>query len=227
MKLTAFIFAVGVSVSCLGAEQTTVRDRAYTFLEKNVIGRSQKTTLDGTLNSDGVEYAVHFEATVKWDKLKKTEEGLEFDETRDIKQTSTQLDKAGKPVGTPINTDRVVVHHHALAERATVKALMGVTNVTANSLEDPTGKAFVTMAELSPDDKELYLYQSMAGFSEASLDGKNMIPVATASEATLFLDKNGKLHTNETVKFYKVDVNKDFAREELNRFNFSASEISR
>jgi len=80
------------------------------------------------------------------------------------------------------------------------------------------------MIELSADSKELYLYTSTAGYSEASLDGKTIIPVATATEGTLFLDKKGKLQLAETLKFYKVNVNKDFSRDELNRFNLSASE---
>ncbi len=83
------------------------------------------------------------------------------------------------------------------------------------------------MVEISDDGRELYIYESLAGFSESSLDGKNLYPVATASSATLFVNKDGKLQTDETLKFYKVDVNKDFAREEINRFNLSAIELTR
>ncbi len=219
-----FILVLLLGLSSLQTEASplALRDRVATFLKKNVMGRTQTLSTEGTLDADGVSYLVKFQATISWDKLNETEEGLTFQETRDIKQTSTELDKAGKPVGQPINTDREVVREYAL--RPAADLLSGMTTISKNTLEDPTGTGFVTMAELSADDKELYLYESMAGFSEASLDGKNTIPVATSSAATLFLDKNGKLQTHETLKFYKVDVNKDFAREELHRFNLAASE---
>lgn len=219
-----FIFALGATA--MAAEpQVSVRDRAFQFLDKNMMGRTQQVATEGTLESEGVTYQVKFSATIKWEKLEKTEEGLTFEETRDIKQTSTKPATATAPAET-IVTDRVVVHRYALAEKQTTKSLVGVATVTKNTLEDPTGKAFITMLELSPDNKEVYLYQSLAGFAEASLDGKTVIAVASASDATFFLDNKGKLQTNETLKFYKVNVNKDFAREEVSRFNLSAFEVN-
>jgi len=223
-------FAVGICVFFFGAislaaEPPSVRDRVFTFLEKNMMGRTQQTALEGTLESDGQKYQVKFSATIKWDKLEKTEEGIIFEETRDIKQTSTKVGGTGGAADV-YNTDRVVVHRYSLSERETAKALGGYAAVTKDTLEDPTGKAFETMVDLSPDNKELYVYQSLVGFAERSLDGKTVIPVADAASATYFLDSKGKLQTNETLKFYKVDVNKDFARQEIHRFNVNAAEVN-
>jgi len=225
MKFAICGFALAFGAVAFAADAPSTRDRVFQFLEKNVMGRTQQLATEGTIEAEGATYQVKFSATIKWDKLEKTEEGLTFEETRDIKQSNIKRGAAGKAEETV--TDRVVVFRHALGERETAKALVGVSNMTKNTLEDPTGKASVTMIELSTDDKELYLYQSLAGFGEASLDGKTIIPVANASEATLSLDAQGKLNTNETIKFYKVDVNKDFAREELHRFNLSAVEVKK
>lgn len=209
-----------------GPDQPSLQDRAFQFFQKNVTGRTQQVSTRGTIKSNGAEYLVTFKALIKWENLQKTDNGLVFDQTRDIQQSAVKLDH-GQPSGPVIKTDRVVVFHYALAERATSKSLVGLSTMTKNTLEDPTGKGFVVMVELSDDNKELYLYESEAGFSEGSLDGKSTVPVATASEATLFLDKNGKLEMNETLKFYKVDVNKDFAREEVDRFNLSGTEVTK
>jgi hypothetical protein len=225
MKLQILFFCCAFSAYSFAADKASVRDRIADFLQKNVVGRSQTLSTEGTLSSDGATYVVKFEAKISYANLEKTEEGLTFEETRDIKQTNTKLDATGKPTGEPFKTDRTVVHRYSVAERQTVNALVGVTNVVKSTLEDPTGKAFVTMIDLSDDNKQLYIYESMAGFAEASLDGKNVVPVATASDATLFLDANGKLQTNETLKFFKVNVNKEFAREEISRFNLSAAEV--
>ncbi len=225
MKLAVCVFAFSMSALSSAVETPSIRDNVFQFLEKNVIGRTQKLATEGTIESDGATLQVKFSATIKWDKLEKTEEGLIFEETREIKQTNIKRDASGKPEET--NTDRVVVLRHALSERETAKALVGISNMTKNTLEDPTGKGSITMIELSTDNKELYFYQSLAGFGEASLDGKTIVPVANASEATFFLDKAGKLTTNETIKFYKVNVNKDFTREEIHRFNISAVEVSK
>jgi len=227
MKLLFLFLAIGLSTFSEGVEPPSVRDRVFQFLQKNVIGRTQTLVTDGTIASEGEDFLIDFQATIDWAKLEKTKEGLTFEETRVIKQTSTKIDKAGKPVGPPVNTDRTVVHQYALTERVTTKSLVGLVTITKNTLEDEdsTGKGSVVMIDLSPDDKTLYLFTSMAGFTEASIDGKNIVPVANATEATFFIDAKGKLQTLETVKFYKVDVNKDFARQELSRFNISASEV--
>lgn len=222
MRLAALFLAAGLNSYCLAAP--SIGERAFKFLEKNVAGRALKTATKGTLSSDGQDFLVQYESTSKWDKLKRTPEGLTIEETRTIKQSSTLLDKANKPTGAPISTDRVVTFRYSLGERATANSLVGLTQMTANSLEDPTGHGFITMVEMSPDNKELYLYHSTAGFTEASLDGKNTVPVAAATESTFFVDKYGKLQTADTMKFYKVDVNKGFARQELNRFNLSSTE---
>jgi hypothetical protein len=81
------------------------------------------------------------------------------------------------------------------------------------------------MLELKEDGSELYLYESLAGFAESSLNGRDLIPVASAAESTLFLDPAGKLQTLQTLKFYKVNVNKNLEREEVYRFNLSVSEV--
>jgi hypothetical protein len=224
MKRALLVFALGLNTFSFGATAPSVRDRVFDFLQNKVAGRTQVMDTEGTLTSDGAEYLVQFQASINWGGLRKTAEGLVFEETRDIKQSSTKLDAQGKPVGAPVKADRTIVHQYALSERATTGSLVGIATVTKNTLEDPTGQGFVTMIELSADDKELYLYGSTAGFTEASLDGKNIIPVANAFEATLFQDKHGKLQLNETLKFYKVNVNKDFSRDEIHRFTLSASE---
>jgi hypothetical protein len=223
MKLALILFSTALGSLCTAA-QPSIGDRAFNFLKMNMMGRVQEVSTEGTLTSEGEEYLVRFEAKIKWDGLTRTPEGLLFNETRDIKQTSTKIDKAGKTVGTPINTDRVVVHHYALGERPATGAMVGVTTVAQSSLEDPTGKAFVTMVQLSDDNKEFYVYQSMAGYAEASLDGKDTIPVSTASEATFSLNKKGKLQTVETLKFYKVELGNGHQRKETNRFNLFAIE---
>jgi len=225
MKLGIFVFAIAFCSVTFAAEATATRDRVFQFLDKNVIGRTQQVATEGTIESDGATYQAKFSAVIKFDKLEKTEEGLTFEETRDIKQTTTKRNLAGK--AEEAVSDRVVVIRHAVSERETTKSLVGVSTMTKNTLEDPTGKASVTMIELSTDGKELYVYQSQAGFSEASLDGKTIVPVAHATTATMFLDQAGKLNTNETIKFYKVDINKDFAREELHRFNLSMVQVSK
>ena len=212
-----------VSSLALG-DNLSLRERAYQFVEKNLVGKTQVLSTEGNVSTDGEEYLVQFNATISWGNLEKTDEGLVFEETRDIKQTNTKLDASGKPTSQIVKTDRVVVHRYAVSERQTTNSLVGITTVTKNTLEDPTGRAFATMIELSPDNKELYLYTSLVGFVENSLDGKNLIPVSFAADATFFVDKSGKLRTNETLKFYKVNVNKDFAKEEVYRFNLSASE---
>ncbi len=226
MKLVLVVLFIGLGSLSWGAEDFPVRDGVFQFLDKNVMGKSQKLSAQGTLTSDGSSYLVSFEATIKWEGLQKTPEGLVFDETRIIKQTSTKTDPKGKPIGEAIDTSRTVKLHHALAERDTANLLVGQSTMVENTLEDPTGKGFATMIQLSDDKRELYLYESMTGFVEASLDGKTVIPVATASADTFSLDNNKKLQTAETLKFYKVDVNKDFARTEINRFNLLAIEVT-
>ncbi len=225
MKFIATYLAVLLSIPSFGADPGSLRDRALRFLANNVMGRTQVIDTQGTLTSDGVDYLVDFKATIRWGNLRRTSEGLVFDQLRVIRQTNTKLDKAGKPVGKPVRTDRSVQFHYALGERLTSNSLVGLSTMTRNSIDDPTGLGSVAMIELSADNAELYLYESQAGFSERSLDGKTFIPVATASEATLSLNKQGKLELAETLKFYKVDVNKDFAREEIHRFNLNAIEV--
>ncbi len=222
MRLAITVLVFSFSAVSMSVDPASVRDRVFSFLEKNVMGRTQKVATQGTIESDGVVYSVDFSADIKWDSLKKTEDGLTFQETRDIKQTSSKPGAGGKTEA--FVTDRVVILSYALAERQTTKSLVGIVTETKNTLEDPTGRAFVAMVEPSVDNKELYIYQALAGFSEASLDGKTLVPFSTATQTTLFLNASNKLVSNETVKFYKVDINKDFAKTELNRFELTAVE---
>ncbi len=226
MKFALFLLASVIGTSIYGSESEPLRDRVAQFLESNVIGRTQRSTATGTIKADGHDYLVEFEATITWSNLQRTESGLVFDEQRDVKQSNTKINANGAPIGKPIKSDRLVSHRYAVSERKTTNSLVGLTTVTTNTQDDSTGLGFVTMIELSPDDKELYVYQSMAGFAERSLDGKNLHPVSTASASTFSRNKEGKFQTDETIKFYKVDINKDFAREEINRFNISAFEVN-
>lgn len=227
MKLASLILASVLSVAAMAADTSPrpIRDRIHGFLDKNVIGRTQKVVTEGTISDEGNQYLVKFEAKISYAGLQKTEEGLTFDETREIKQTNTKLDKNGKSTAEVISTDRTVVHHYAVAERETTQSLVGLITMTKNTLEDPTGKGAIAMMEISADGKELYLYQSMAGFVEASI-GNSFGPVASAADATFFLDASGKLVTQETLKFYKVNVAKDYAREEISRFNVAATQVT-
>jgi len=224
MKITSIYLAFLLSLPALAADPGSLRDKVYKFLSNNVMGRAQVIDTEGTLDSEGESYLVRFQATIRWGNLLKTEEGFSFDQLRTIQQSNTKLDKNGKPVGQPVRHDRQVMFHYALGERLTNNSMVGLATMTRNTADDPTGIGFVAMMEISKDDAELYLYESQAGFSEASLDGKSVIPVATASEATLSVNKKGKLELDETLKFYKVDVNKEFAREEFDRFNLNAIE---
>ncbi|MCX6126517.1 MAG: hypothetical protein NTV34_17420 [Proteobacteria bacterium] len=227
MKVAFFLMAALLTASGVeAAEPESVRDRVAQFLESNVIGRTQRSTATGTIKSDGQDYLVEFDATITWSNLQRTESGLVFDEQRDVKQSNTKIDAKGARIGDPIKSDRLVTQRYAVAERKTTNSLVGLTTVTQNTQEDSTGLGFVTMIEISADNKEIYVYQSMAGFAEKSLDGKNLYPVSIASSATISLNKEGHVQTDETIKFYKVDINKDFAREEINRFNISAIEIN-
>jgi len=216
-----------LSATSVRGDEVPVRDRIYKFLDQKVIGRTQRLSTEGTIAAEGDTYQVKFEADISWSKLEKTEEGLVFEETRDIRQTNTKLDKAGKPTNDTFKTDRVVVHRYSLGERKLTNSLVGVATVVKSTLEDPVGRAFITMVDLSADNKELYIYQSMAGFAEVTLDGRTYLPAASASDATLFIDPKGKLTTHETLKFYKIDINRDFAREEISRFNLTASEVTK
>lgn len=224
-QIVGAVLALVFSTSALAAESASLRDRVYTFLDQNVAKRKQKVSVEGTIFEEGEKFLVTFDALVTWGAPEKTEEGLVITETREIKQSNTKLDKDGKPTGETFKTDRTVVHRHALTERKSTASLVGLTTVVSNTLEDPTGKGFISMIELSADGKELYLYESMAAFVETSLDGRNIVPAAAATESTLFLDKGGLLQTNQTLKFYKVNVNKNFEREEVYRFNLHASEV--
>ena len=136
-----------------GPDQTSLQDRAFKFLQDNVMGRTQQIVTEGTIKSEGQEYLVKFKAVIKWEGLKKTDNGLVFEQTRDIQQSNTKLEQ-GKPVGPAVQKDRVVAFQYALAERATSKSLVGLCTMTKNTLDDPTGKGFVTMVELSDDNKE-------------------------------------------------------------------------
>lgn len=204
-----------------------LRDRVATFLQSNVMGRTQQIVTEGTIHSDGKDYRVKFKATVKWDGFRMTQDGFVFEQTREIEQTNTLVNASGQAAGPEVKNDRTVVMQYALTERTTNNSLVGLALMTKNTLEDPTGVGFVAMIELSADGKELYLYESQAGFGESSLDGKNIIPTAAAAEATLYLDEAGKLVINETLKLYKVDVNNEFKREEIDRFNLTGSEVNR
>lgn len=227
MKLLFLTLTFVAGTSALAQEQFPVRDRVAQYLAANVMGRTQQIDTQGTLSSEGVEYRVDFKAKILWSGLESTPEGLVFLERREIKQTNTRLDQQGSPVGEPVISDRVVVHRYAVSERRTTHSLVGLTTVIENTDEDPTGSGFVTMLEISEDGKELYIYESMAGFVERSLDGVRVEPVSMATSATMYLDGEGKLTTDQTVKFFKVDVNRDFARQEINRFNLSAIELKR
>jgi len=216
------------TVSALGVEDHTppsLQDRTINFLMKNVMGRTQLVTTEGTVEHEGAKYAIKFQAHVTWNNLKRTQDGLVFDQVRQIKQSNTTLDASGKPTAKVTRTDRTVIMRYALTERVTTNSLVGVATMVKNTLEDPTGRANTAMIELRRDGQELYLYESQVGFSEASLDGKNISPIATASDATLFIGRGGQLMMYETLKFYKVNVNKDFAREEINRFNLNAVQV--
>jgi hypothetical protein len=213
------------SLSAFAAAPESVTDRVAHFLESNVMDRTQSVKTEGTITTEGADYLVKFEAKITWSGLKKTAQGLIFEERRDILQSNTKIDSEGNATGEPTRSDRVVVRQYAVTERQTTHSLVGLTTVLQNSIEDVTSLGFTTMIEISSDDKELYIYESQAGFSEVSLDGINIQPVSTASSATLSVNKDGKLVTDETLKFYKVDINRDFAREEINRFNLTATEL--
>ena len=204
----------------------TLRDNVAQFLQSNVMDRTQLLATEGTMKSGDQVYQVKFNALVTWSGLRLTEEGLVFQQSRQIQQSSVPIDANGKPTGPVLNTDRVVVMQYGLTERQTSKSLVGLAVMTKNTQEDPTGVGSVAMIELSDDGKELYLYESQAGFREGSLDGINLVPMSSASEMTLFVDAKGKLQMNDTMKFYKVDLNRDFVREEIERFNLSATEVT-
>ncbi len=223
----SILFMAVFSTSSFAAEPLTVRDRIATFLETKVMGKTQEVSAKGKITADGQDFLVDFKATVTWTGLKKTSEGLVFEETRDIKQTNTKMDANGEPLGEAIKNDRIVKLQFAVGEREVTKTLVGLAIVMENSLEEPTGVGFTTMMEISDNDQELFVYQSMTGFVETSFDGKNVTPTSSASSATLALNSDGKLQTDETLKFYKVDINNDFARKEINRFNLTAVEVSR
>lgn len=227
MRTSVVLCLMVVAVSAFGFEgaSPTLRDRTVHFLLKNVMGRTQLIKTEGTVEHEGAKYAIQFEAYVTWNNLKKTPDGLIFDQIRQIRQSNTALDKEGKPTAKVTRTDRTVVMRYALTERITTNSLVGVANMVKNTLEDPTGRASTVMIELNANATELYLYESQVGFHEASLDGKTIVPVATASDATLSTARGGQLMMYETLKFYKVDVNKDFNRTELNRFNLSAVQV--
>lgn len=227
MKSLYLLLATCLNTAALADDQTTVRDRVASFLSDYVIGRTQKIDTQGTLEEGGKTYQVDFKATIIWSGLTKTTEGLVFDERREVVQTNTLLDAQGSPVGEPLRQARVVVQRHAVTERRTTGSLVGLTTITENTAEDPTGTGYVTMLEISADGKELYLYQSLAGFVERSLDGVNEQPLALATAATLHLNADGRLITDQTWKFYKVDINRDFARQEIHRFNLTAIETTR
>lgn len=225
MKTLCLLFAFVIVPVAWADNQPSVRDRVTQFLGDNVVGRVQKIDSQGTISDGTNTYKVDFKATIHWSGLKTTAEGLVIDERREVVQTNTKLDAQGAAVGESVRHDRVVVQRHAVSERRSTQSLVGLTTVIENSEEDPTGSGFVTMIELSGDGKELYLYQSLAGFVERSLDGILEHPVSMAIAATLRLDGEGKLVTDQTWKFYKVDVNRDFAKQEINRFNLTATEI--
>lgn len=224
MKITCLLLAFGLSGAALADSQPSLRDRVARFLGENVVGRVQKIDTQGTIVDGENTYKVDFKATVHWENLKTTPEGLVLDERREVVQTNTRIDAQGAPIGEPVRLERVVVQRHAVSERRTTQSLVGLTTVTENTEEDPTGSGFVTMIELSTDGRELYLYQSLAGFVERSLDGITEQPVALATASTMRLDGEGKLVTDQTWKFYRVDVNRDFSRQEINRFNLTATE---
>ncbi len=227
MKFIAMILSGLVSTAVFANSENPVRDRVAKFLEGNVIGRTQEIATEGTLAVEGETVKVDFKAKITWSGLRLTSDGLVFDEHRDIKQTNTKIDGQGNPIGAPVVTDRQVTHHYAVGERRTTRSLVGLTTVSLDTTDAVTGEGYTTMMDMSEDGKELYIYQSMAGFVERSLDGITDIPVSLATSASLYLDQNGKLILDQTVKFYKVDINNDFAREEINRFNLSATEVSR
>lgn len=224
MKSAVIILAVLLSGSAFSEQTYPIRDRAYDFLSSKVANRSQNIVAEGTIQVDGKDYLVTFKAKVSWNNLQKTAEGLVFDQVREIEQSHTPLNDRGQKAGETIKTDRTVEFHYAVAERLTSKSLVGIATMTKNTHEDPTGHGSIVMLETNENGSELYLYASQAGFGESSLDGKNIVPVATASEATLFTNEEGKLQANETLKFYTVDVNKDFERKEVHRFNLTALE---
>lgn len=226
-KLLVLILSTWVCTTAYSQAEVSVRDRVATFLTTNVMGRSQLIETQGTMISAGKNFNVDFKATVRWSGLQKTDDGLLFQERREVKQTNIQVDAQGLPISEPVVSERTVVHQYALTERRSTGSLVGLTTVLQNTDEDPTGSGFVTMIEISADQKELYIYESMAGFVERSLDGVNEQPVSIATASTMYLDTNAKLVSDQTIKFYKVDVNKDFAKEEINRFNMTATEISR
>lgn len=225
MKFRCLLLAALVAPTALADAQLPVRDRVAQFLGDNVVGRIQKIDSQGTIVDGANTYQVDFKATIQWSGLKTTAEGLVLDERREVVQTNTKIDAQGAAVGEPMRHERVVVQRHAVSERRTTQSLVGMTTMLENSEEDPTGSGFVTMIELSADGKELYLYQSLAGFVERSLDGITEQPVAMAMAATMRVDGDGKLVTDQTWKFYKVDINHDFARQEINRFNLTATEV--
>ncbi len=185
MRFFAVVVSALVSTSLLANSETPVRDQIAKFLETNVIDKPLKIETHGTMSSGGETVHVDFVATIKWTGLRRTDQGLVFDEQRDIKQTNTRVDAAGNPVGEPIINDRQVIHHYAVGERRTTKSLVGITTVTLNTNEDPTGEGYTTMIDMSSDGKELYVYQSMSGYIERSIDGVNDIPVSLATSATV------------------------------------------
>lgn len=226
MKLISLILTTLIATNAMASEQKTVRERVAQFFEAKVVGRTQKVSTSGTMTANGENFQIDFSATITWSDLEKTADGFMVSEKRDTKQTSTKLDAQGHTVGKPIATDRTITRRLAVSERQTTNSLVGITTVTLDSGDASTGEGFSTMIEISSDDKEVYIYESLIGFAERSLDGVNFVPVATATAATLYLNEQGKLQTDETVKFYSVDVNHDFTRKEINRFNLSATEVS-
>ncbi len=224
MKVFGYMLLLLFSASAFAGVEDSVRDRIAQFLTANVMDRTQLVKTEGTMTADGDTYKIEFAATIHWSGLKTTTEGLTFEQRREISQTNTKINAEGVAIGEPEKRDRVTVVRFAVSERETTRTLVGLTTLTESSVDDPTGIGFTTMLDLSADGKELFIYQSQAGFSEASLDGKHIYPVSTAFASTLSLNEAGKLVTDETMKFYKVDINRDFAREEFNRFDLTAVE---
>lgn len=168
MKILSLIIASLLNTAVMASEEPSQLDRINQFLESNVMGRTLLTKAKGTNVVDGQNLLIDFESKTNWSNLAKTEEGIVYQERRDVKQTNTKLDAKGNPIGKPVSNDRIVTRRIAVSERKTTNSLVGVTTTLENTGDMSFGDAFETMIEISSDNKELYVYESLVGFVERS-----------------------------------------------------------
>ena len=185
-----------------GAEETSERAKALSFLKDNVIGRTVSVNLTEKIANGTVETV--FSRNTSFVKLMETPNGFQFDAVSVIRQTNYDLDKQGKRVGPGLVEDRTIADRYVVSERKSTKKLIGYSLVVSNSSD--FDEAAVDAVRVGFQDGKLVIDESTVLFNDLFAEGGQFKP-GGADVHSEFSIVRGKLRRVQTIQIFDVDPN--------------------